>query len=102
MTAAAALVVLGGLGFALSTVSDTVTSPPTPGGTAQVLVPKAQTAQPLPPSAPATTKPPSGATSPAAAPPHTSLPTGTGQDLDHDQKNERENRGPQDGDDADG
>ncbi|GAA2494089.1 hypothetical protein [Streptomyces longisporus] len=59
LAVAAALVVMGGFGFALSAVSDTVTSDPAPGGTAQVSAPRSPTEQPQVPgeTAPA---PPSG------------------------------------------
>ncbi|MCG7209400.1 hypothetical protein [Streptomyces arenae] len=102
LTAAAALVVLGGFGLALSTVSDTVTSPPAPGSTVQVPVPKPPATQSLSPTAPATAAPPGDAPSPTAAPTQTSLPPGTGQDPDRSDEHGREDQGREDGDNADG
>ena len=58
LAVAAALVVLGGFGFALSAVSDTVTSDPTPGGTAQVSAPTSPTGQPPLPGVTVSATPP--------------------------------------------
>ncbi|MGW3956155.1 hypothetical protein ACWEKM_35805 [Streptomyces sp. NPDC004752] len=101
LTAAAALAVLGGFGLALSTVSDTVTSPSGPGGTAQVSVPKSPTTQPSS-AAPDTVEPPGDAASPAATPTSASLPPGTGGDRDRAEDHQREDQGREDGDNADG
>ncbi|MCH5677809.1 hypothetical protein [Streptomyces gilvus] len=97
LTATAALVVVGGFTLALSTVDDTVTSPPGPGGTVQVPVPKSPTVQPFSPPAPATTEPPGDAASPAATPTQKGVPAGTGE-----QRDRGEGKGREDGDDADG
>ncbi|SES31103.1 hypothetical protein SAMN04487983_10425 [Streptomyces sp. yr375] len=102
LTGVAALVVLGGFGLALSTVSDTVTSPPSPGGTAQVSVPKSPTTQPVSPAPPATTEPPGDAVSPATTPTQTSLSPGTGEDRDRGEEHGREDQEREDGDDSDG
>lgn len=58
LAVAAALVVMGGFGFALLAVSDTVTSDPTPGATAQVSVPKSPTERPRLPGVTASATPP--------------------------------------------
>lgn len=102
LLAVAALLVLGGFGMALSTVSDTVTSPATPGGTAQVSAPKSPTTQPLPAVPPAATGPSGGAGSPAATPTQASLPPVVGEDRDRGEDHEREDQQREDGDDADG
>ncbi|MEW2306773.1 hypothetical protein AB0958_43770 [Streptomyces sp. NPDC006655] len=101
LTAAAALVVLGGFGLALSTVSDTVTSPPSPGSTVQVSVPKPPATQSLSPTAP-TAEPPGDAASLTAAPTLTSLPPDTGQDRERSDEHGREDQRREDGDNADG
>ncbi|MFF8941852.1 hypothetical protein ACF1A5_06135 [Streptomyces sp. NPDC014864] len=101
LTGAAALVVLGGFGLALSTVSDTVTSPAAPAGTAQVSVPKSPTTQPSS-AAPATVEPPGDTASPAATSTSASLPPGTGEDRDREEDHRREDQGREDGDNADG
>ncbi|KUN29775.1 hypothetical protein AQJ23_03235 [Streptomyces antibioticus] len=88
-------------GVALSTVSDTVTSPTTPGGTAQVSAPKSPTTQPLPPVPPTSTEPSGGAVSPTAASTPASLPPATGEDRDRGAEHEREDQRREDGDDAD-
>lgn len=91
LAAAAVLLVLGGFGFALSAVSDTVSSDPDPGGTAQVPAPRSPTAQPPPPG----TAPP--AEEPVAPAPSASAPA-SGADREHRQgEQERE-----DGDRSDG
>lgn len=95
LTAAAALVVLGGFGLALSTVSD---SPTGPGGTAQVSVPKSPTTLPVSPTPPVTTEPPGNAVSPTAAPTQTSVPPGASDDRDRGEKQGREDQGREDGD----
>ncbi|WP_333740098.1 hypothetical protein [Streptomyces sp. IBSBF 2806] len=106
LTAAATLVVLGGFGLALSTVSDTVTSPTGLGGTAQVSVPKSPTTLPVSPTPPVTTEPPADTVSPTAAPTQASVPPGAGEDRDRDRERGedggREDQGREDGDDADG
>ncbi|MET7480193.1 hypothetical protein ABZT17_38375 [Streptomyces sp. NPDC005648] len=102
LTAAGALVVLGGFGFALSAVSDTVTSPPTPGTTAQVSVPKPPTTQRAVPAAPTTTESSGNVASPAATPTQTSVPSGTGQDRGRGEEHRREDQEREDGGDADG
>lgn len=58
LAVAATLVVTGGFGFALSAVSDTVTSDPAPGGTAQVSAPKSPTERPQSPGVTASATPP--------------------------------------------
>ncbi|MEU2743397.1 hypothetical protein ABZ656_51200 [Streptomyces sp. NPDC007095] len=100
LTAAAAVLLLGGFGFALSTVSDTVSSDPTPGSTAQVSAPKSPTGQPLPPDASATAEPGTGAGASAAPTPASPLP-GTGEDRGRDQEHGPNEPGREDGDDAD-
>ncbi|MFF7987153.1 hypothetical protein ACFZDK_50145 [Streptomyces sp. NPDC007901] len=102
LTTAAALVVLGGFGFALSTVSDTVTSPTGPGGTAEVSAPKSPTAQPVSPTPPVTSDPPRDTVSPTTAPTQTSVPPGAGEDRDRGEEHGREDQGREDGDDAHG
>jgi hypothetical protein len=99
LMAAAAVLLLGGFGFALSTVSDTVSSDPTPGGTAQVSAPTSPTGQPLPPDAPATAEPGTGAGASAAPTPASPLP-GTGEDRGHDEEHGPNEPGREDGDDA--
>ncbi|MFF0001579.1 hypothetical protein [Streptomyces avermitilis] len=101
LMAAAALVVLGGFGFALSSVSETVSSNPTPGGTAQVSAPRSPTAQPLPPDPAATPESPGGAAGTAAVPTQTSSSPGAGEDRDRDKEHGREEQGREDGNDAD-
>lgn len=102
LAAVVVLLVLGGFGMALSTVSDTVTSPATPGGTAQVSSPKSPTTQPMPPAPPVTAGPSGGAVSPTAPPTRASLPPGVGEDRDRGEEHEREDQQREDGDDADG
>ncbi|MFI7405637.1 hypothetical protein ACIBW9_35050 [Streptomyces sp. NPDC049541] len=97
LLAAAALVVLGGFGLALSSVSQTVSSNPTPGGTAQVSAPRSPTARPLPPD-PADTPEPPGS---AAVPTQTSSSPGAGEDRDREKEHGREEQGREDGNDAD-
>lgn len=99
LTAAAVVLLLGGFGFALSALSDDVSSHPTPGGTAQVSVPKPPTAYPLPPDAPATAEQPGGAAGTSAAPTRTSSSPGTG--VGRDEAHRHEDPGREDGDDAD-
>ncbi|MPY34763.1 hypothetical protein FNH09_27055 [Streptomyces adustus] len=77
LAAGAAVLLLGGFGFALSTVSDTVSSDPTPGSTVQVSAPKSPTGQPLPPAP--TAGPGADAGVGAAATPTSTVP-GTGED----------------------
>ncbi|MEU5278569.1 hypothetical protein AB0G87_19395 [Streptomyces asoensis] len=101
LMAAAALVVLGGFGLALSSVSETVSSDPHPGGTAQVSAPRSPTAQPLPPDPAATPEPPGGAAGTTASPTQTSSSPSAGQDRGRDEKHGREEQGREDGDDAD-
>ncbi|MFF9363923.1 hypothetical protein [Streptomyces griseoluteus] len=102
LMAVAALLVLGGFGLALSAVSDTVTSPATPGGTAQVTAPKSPTTQPLTPVPPSATEPSGGVVSPAAIPTPAGVPPVTGEDRDRGEEHEREDQQREDGDDADG
>ncbi|WRZ88657.1 hypothetical protein OHB54_06020 [Streptomyces sp. NBC_01007] len=71
LMAAAALILVGGFGLALSTVSDTVTSNPHPGGTARVSAPKSPAPPSLPSSATTSDEPPIDAVSPAVTPPQT-------------------------------
>lgn len=82
LIAAAALVVLSGFGFALSSVSETVSSNPTPGGTAQVSAPRSPTAPPLPPDVTAGPASPGGGAGTAAAPTQTSSPSAAGVSQD--------------------
>ncbi|WP_250400432.1 hypothetical protein [Streptomyces cellostaticus] len=96
---AAAVLLLGGFGLALSTVSDTVSSDPTPGGTAQVSAPKSPTGQPLPPVASATAGPGIGAGA-SAAPTETSPLPCAGEDRGRDEEHGPGERGREDGDDA--
>ncbi|MFF4361631.1 hypothetical protein [Streptomyces sp. NPDC001604] len=81
LSVAAGLLALGGFGAALSMVSDTVSSDPSPGGTAQVSSPTSPAAQPPAPSAPASSPVDTGAipggTVPAAPSP-TSAATSAG------------------------
>ncbi|MFJ9563678.1 hypothetical protein ACIRQQ_27075 [Streptomyces fuscichromogenes] len=98
--AVATLVLLGGFGLALSTVSDTVTSDPTPGDTAQVSVPQSPgtqpgvTSSPQPPSTPSLPPDPTLSVTPGASvpPTQTLLPPSRGEEGD---------RGREDDDHAD-
>ncbi|MFE1314387.1 hypothetical protein [Streptomyces sp. NPDC058755] len=97
--AVAALALLGGFGLALSTVSDTVTSTPNPGGTAQVSAPRSPGSPSLPPD-PALPAQPSGAGANTATPPtQTAVPPVTGDRGDDDHGEEEQGR--EDGDHAD-
>lgn len=100
LTAAAAVLLLGGFGFALSTVSDTVSSDPTPGGTAQVSAPTSPTGKPLLPGTSATAGPGVGAGATAAPVPTSSLP-GTGEDRGRAEDHGPDEQGGEDGGDAD-
>ncbi|MFJ9712706.1 hypothetical protein [Streptomyces sp. NPDC101234] len=102
LTVAAVLVLLGGFGLALSTVSDTVTSPPVPGSTVQVSVPKPSATQSLSPTASFTAVRPGDAASPTVAPTQSGLPPGTGEDRDRGDEHGREDQGREDGDNAGG
>ncbi|WP_317443888.1 hypothetical protein [Streptomyces collinus] len=104
VTAVAALALLGGFGLALSTVSDTVTSTPDPGGTARVSAPRSPGSPSRPPDATLPTGP-TGPTGPsgtgvgtATAPTGTVPPPVTG---DHDDDHGEEERGREDDDHAD-
>ncbi|MFF4564037.1 hypothetical protein [Streptomyces sp. NPDC001435] len=99
LTAVATLVLLGGFGLALSTVSDTVTSNPTPGSTAQVSAPKSPGSPSLPSDATLPAEPPGGTANTATPPTQTALPPVTG-DRGDDHHGEEE-RGREDGDHAD-
>ncbi|MGW2705679.1 hypothetical protein [Streptomyces sp. NPDC001340] len=102
--AVAAIALLGGFGLALSTVSDTVTSTPNPGGTVQVSAPRSPGSPSLPPDA-ALPAQPSGAGANTATPPaQTAVPPVTGDhgDDDHgDDDHGEEEQGREDGDHAD-
>ncbi|MFJ9904311.1 hypothetical protein ACIRVK_15685 [Streptomyces sp. NPDC101152] len=93
LAVAAALVALGGFGFALSAVSSTVTSDPRPAGTAKVPAPKPPSTDPLPPT--------------ASPPPNTGVtvaptPTSTVPDDRHDDEHRaRDDRARDDGKGAD-
>lgn len=99
VTAVAALALLGGFGLALSTVSDTVTSDPNPGGTAQVSAPKSPGSPSLPPDATLPAEPPGGAVNTATPPTQTALPPVTGDHGDDDHGEQEQGR--EDGDHAD-
>jgi hypothetical protein len=99
LTAVATLVLLGGFGLALSTVSDTVTSDPNPGGTAQVSAPRSPGSPSLPPDATLPAEPPGGTANTATPPTRTAPPPVTG-DRGDDHHGEEE-RGREDGDHAD-
>ncbi|MGW2784247.1 hypothetical protein ACWC3X_23770 [Streptomyces populi] len=96
--AAAALILLGGFGLALSTVSDTVTSNPDPGGTAPVSAPKSPGLPSYPPSATASDEPPTEAVSPAVTP----VPTASSSGADDHRGDDdgKEDPGREDGDHA--
>ncbi|MER7795203.1 hypothetical protein [Streptomyces sp. NPDC097640] len=93
LAVAAALMVAGGFGLALSAVSDTVSSDPTPAGTARVPEPKSPTEQPpLPGATASATSPPGGGAS--------SLPaTGDRHDDEEDEEHEEDEDGDRSGDD---
>ncbi|MCX5555364.1 hypothetical protein [Streptomyces sp. NBC_00038] len=108
LSAAAALVVMGGFGLALSVVSDTVSSNPVPGGadgTAQVSAPKSPAAPSPPSEATASAPPPAGSgagAAPTASALPTGLPPGTGERRDDEGGGDgREDHGREDGDRAD-
>lgn len=101
LIAAAALVVLGGFGFALSSVSQTVSSNPTPGGTAQVSAPRSPTAQPLLPDVTAIPASPGDGAGTATAPTQTISPSATGVGQGPGEEHGREEKRREDGDDAD-
>lgn len=98
LMAAAALILLGGFGLALSTVSDTVTSNPDPGGTAPVSAPKSPGLPSYPPSATASDEPPTEAVSPAVTP----VPTASSSGADDHRGDDdgKEDPGREDGDHA--
>ena len=100
LMACAALVVLGGFGFALSSVSEAVSSNPTPGGTAQVSAPRSPTAQPLPPDVTTGPASPGGGAGNAAVPAQTGSPPGTAGVPGPGEDHGREEQGREDGDDA--
>ncbi|MFJ8600034.1 hypothetical protein ACIREM_15165 [Streptomyces shenzhenensis] len=96
LTVVAALVLLGGFGLALSTVSDTVTSTPDPGGPAQVSAPRSPGAPSLPPDATLPAGPPGAAVDTAVASTQTAVPPVTD---DHgDDGHREEEQGREDGD----
>jgi len=100
LLSAAALLVMGGFGFALSMVGDTASSNPVPGGadgTAQVSAPQAPTPS-RPSDATASAPPPAGGgAGVSAAPTSTSAPPGDNGRRD----DERGEQGHEDGDGAD-
>ncbi|WP_406731641.1 hypothetical protein [Streptomyces sp. NBC_01794] len=103
---AAVLVAMGGVGIALSIVSDTLSSTPVPGApgdTAQVSAPKSPTAPSSPPDATASaSSPESGGSGAAPAPTGTSLPPGAaGQRDDERGEDQRDEHEREDGDGAD-
>ncbi|MEU5592604.1 hypothetical protein [Streptomyces sp. NPDC020298] len=99
LTAVAAVVPLSGFGLALSTVSDTVTSDPSPGGTAQVSAPRSPGAPSLLPEATLPAQPPGGTVDTATPPAQTAVPPVTGDRGDDDHGEEEQGR--EDGDHAD-
>lgn len=92
VTAVAALVLLGGFGLALSTVSDTVTSNPNPGGTAQVSAPKSPDPSSLPPDATLPAQPSGAGVNTATLPPQTVVPPVAGDRGDDDHGEEEQGR----------
>jgi hypothetical protein len=109
LMAAAALVVMGGFGVALSMVSDTVSSDSVlsgSGGTAQVSAPKSPIEPALPLDATASAAPPAaggtGGDGASAAPTATSLLPGTGHQRDDEHgEDAEEDRGREDGEHVD-
>ncbi|WP_316759708.1 hypothetical protein [Streptomyces herbicida] len=93
------LVLLGGFGLALSTVSYTVTSHRNPGGTAQVSPPRSPGAQSLPPDATVSAEPPGGAVSAATPPTPAAVPPVAGDRGDDNRREEEQGR--EDGDHVD-
>ncbi|MGI3224324.1 hypothetical protein ACRJ4B_10600 [Streptomyces sp. GTA36] len=107
LLAAAAMVIMGGFGLALSMVNDTVSSTPDPGassGTAQVSAPKSPPAPVLPPPATASAPPPAGggAGDVTFSPTQSSPLPGTGDQRDDQREQEQQqDREREDGDGAD-
>ena len=95
---AATLVVIGGFGSALSAVSDTVTSDPTPGGTAQVSAPKSPTEQPRLPGATASATPPGTGAEVLPAPTGSTSATSDRRDDEHGGHGGQEDQQREDGD----
>ncbi|PWI10205.1 hypothetical protein DIZ27_14180 [Streptomyces sp. NWU339] len=89
---AAALVLLAGFGLALSTVSETVSSTPGPGGTAPVSAPKTPA---LPPDATVPAKPPGNAAGTSAWPAQTS-PSPSSDDHRDDERGQDDEHGQED------
>ncbi|MDW6063029.1 hypothetical protein SAZ11_39750 [Streptomyces sp. FXJ1.4098] len=95
LAVAAALMVMGGFGFALSAVSDTVSSNPAPVGTVRDPASKSPTEQPQPPEAtPSPASPPDGGAG-VLPTPTGSLPSTADRHDDEDDQGREEDQGRQ-------
>ncbi|MFD8379152.1 hypothetical protein ACFV2X_11550 [Streptomyces sp. NPDC059679] len=93
LAVAAALTVMGGFGFALSAVSDTVSSNPTPVGTVRDPASKPPTEQPQPPGAtPSPASPPDGGAG-VLPTPTGSLPSTADRHDDEDDRGREDDQG---------